>query len=61
MEEGKHFTLECMIKDGKVATKMSSKNLSPQETIGLLEMAKQQVLDDLKTHKKELFRGTQDE
>ena len=44
-----------------MATKMTSKNLSPQETIGLLEVAKQQILDGLKTQKKEVFRGSRDD
>lgn len=62
MAEEKEFTVKFVVKDGKMATKVSSKNMSPQESIGLLEIAKQQILDGLKVNKKELFRGsTEDE
>ena len=50
-----------MVKDGKMATKMSSKNMAPLETVGLLEIAKQQILDGLKETKKEIFRGSKNE
>ena len=49
------------VKDGKMATEMSTKNMSPQESIGLLEIAKQQLLDSVKENKKEVFRGTKNE
>ena len=61
MTEDKMFSVKFVVKDGKMATQMSSKNISPQETIGLLEIAKQQILDSLKESKKEIFRGTQNE
>lgn len=61
MAEDKLFMVKFVVKEGKMATKMTSKNLSPQETIGLLEVAKQQILDGLKTQKKEVFRGTRDD
>lgn len=61
MTEEKMFTVKFIVKDGKMATKVSSKNMSPQESIGLLEIAKQQILDGLKVNKKELFRGSQEE
>ena len=61
MAEDKLFMVKFVVKEGKMATKMTSKNLSPQETIGLLEVAKQQILDGLKTQKKEVFRGRRDD
>ncbi len=61
MAEDKLFMVKFVVKEGKMATKMTSKNLSPQETIGLLEVAKQQILDGLKTQKKEVFRGSRDD
>jgi len=61
MVEEKEFSVKFVVKDGKMATKVSSKNMSPQESIGLLEIAKQQILDGLKVNKKELFRGSQEE
>ena len=53
--------VKFVVKNGKMATKMSSRNISPQETLGLLEIAKQQILDGLKQNKKEVFRGSKDE
>ncbi len=61
MSEDKIFVIKFIVKDGKMATKMSSKNMAPQETVGLLEIAKQQILDGLKENKKEIFRGSKDE
>ncbi len=61
MTEDKIFIIKFIVKDGKMATKMSSKNMAPQETVGLLEIAKQQILDGLKENKKEIFRGSKDE
>jgi len=61
MKEDKLFMVKFVVKEGKMATKMSSKNITPQEIIGLLEIAKQQVLDNLKTNKKEIFRGSKNE
>ncbi len=61
MTENKVFIIKFMVKEGKMATKMSSKNMTPQESVGLLEIAKQQILDGLKENKKEIFRGSKDE
>jgi hypothetical protein len=61
MAGDKLFMVKFAVKNGKMATKMSSRNMSPQETLGLLEIAKQQILDGLKQNKKEVFRGSKDE
>ena len=61
MAGDKLFMVKFVVKNGKMATKMSSRNISPQETLGLLEIAKQQILDGLKQNKKEVFRGSKDE
>lgn len=61
MDEDKIFMIRFTVKDGKMATEMSTKNMSPQESIGLLEIAKQQLLDSVKENKKEVFRGTKNE
>ena len=60
MDEDKIFMVRFTVKDGKMATEMSTKNMSPQECIGLLEIAKQQLIDSVKENKKEVFRGTKD-
>ena len=57
----KVFMVRFVVKNGKMATKMSSKNMTPQESLGLLEVAKQQILDGLKKNKKEIFRGSKND
>jgi hypothetical protein len=57
MENDKLFELKFIIKNGRIATKMTSKNVQIQEKIGLLEIAKQQVLDEVKKTKRDLFRS----
>jgi hypothetical protein len=61
MADNKVFLVKFIVKGGKMATKISSKNLSPQECVGMLEIAKQQLLDGLKTNKTEVFRGSKNE
>lgn len=61
MNENKIFAIKFVVKEGKMGTKMTSKNIAPQEMIGLLEIAKQQILDSLKENKKEIFHGSQNE
>ena len=61
MEQERIFELKFIIKDGNIATKVETKNISPQECVGLLEIAKQQIIKDLEANKKEVFRGTQNE
>ncbi len=60
VKEDKIFMVRFTVKDGKMATEMTTKNMSPQESIGLLEIAKQQILDGVKQNKKEIFRGSKD-
>ncbi|MSR85829.1 hypothetical protein EXS74_00365 [Candidatus Woesearchaeota archaeon] len=61
MEKDKVFMIRFTVNlDGKMATEMTTKNMSPQESIGLLEIAKQQILDGVKQNKKEIFRGSKD-
>ena len=56
------FELKFIIKDGRIATKMASKNMQIQEKLGLLDIAKQQLLDEVKKTKRDLFRSvTKDE
>lgn len=60
MSTEKVFLIKFLVKDGNIVTKASSKNLAPHEIVGLLEVAKQQVLDGLKQQKKEVFQGSVD-
>jgi len=57
MEDEKIFAVKFEIRNGRIATKMSAKNIQVQEKIGLLEIAKQQVLDEVKKTKRDLFKG----
>ena len=44
----KSFLLKFDLTPGNIQTQMKTQNISPQEAIGLLEMAKDQILDNLK-------------
>ncbi len=61
MEEDKSFEIKFIIKKGNIATKVETKNISPQECLGLLDIAKQQILNSLDASKKEVFRRSQSE
>jgi len=53
----KVFAVKFMIKDGRIHTEMQNKDVNNQEAIGLLEMAKSQILDSLKVNRKEIFKS----
>jgi len=62
MEEKKierAFAVKFNIQQNNIQTQMQTKNVSPQEAIGLLEMAKDQILDNLKKGRKEVFQSFQ--
>jgi len=54
MEE-KTLTISLKVKDGNISTGIQSKNISPQEVIGLLEMVKDQFLEKLRKNRKDIF------
>ena len=56
MEE-KIFIIHFNITPHNIQTKMSNKNVSPQEAIGLLEMAKSQILENLAQGRKQVFES----
>ena len=51
----KMFMLRFDVTNNNIKTSMKTQNISPQETIGLLEMAKSQILDNLKKGRKDVF------
>jgi len=51
------FEIKFRIIEGNIQTEIKQKNVSPQEAIGLLEMAKSQILDNLAQGRKEIFSG----
>ena len=53
--KNKMFLLSFDITKNKIKTSMKTQNISPQESIGLLEMAKNQILDNLKKGRKDIF------
>ena len=57
----KVFAIKFEIRDGRIATKMTSKNVQAQEKVGLLEIAKQQVLDELRESKRDIFKGVKED
>ena len=44
--------------EGNIQTQMQNKNVSLQEALGLLDMAKFQILETLAKGKKEVFTST---
>ncbi len=51
------FAIKFVIQDGQIRTEMHNQGVNPQEILGLLDMAKSQVLDSLKTGRQEIFKG----
>lgn len=54
----KEFAVRFRIVEGNIETQMKQQNVSPQEAIGLLEMAKSQLLENLSKNRKDVFSGT---
>jgi hypothetical protein len=61
MKEEKSFMVKFIVKEGNIATKVETNNIPPQECIGLLEIAKQQLLKSLEEKRKEVFRSSKNE
>lgn len=57
MEE-KIFAIKFVMREGKIETHMSTKDITPQESIGLLEMAKAQILENIRKGTKEVFKSS---
>lgn len=51
----KSFAIRFRIEQENIQTEMHTQNVSPQEAIGLLEMAKSQILDNVAKGRKEVF------
>ncbi|MFH1065220.1 MAG: hypothetical protein V1734_01815 [Nanoarchaeota archaeon] len=49
------FAIRFKISDDNIQTEMHTQNVSPHEAVGLLEMAKSQILDNLAKGRKEVF------
>ena len=57
MNEQKIFLLRVDVTTNNIQTTMKTQNVSPQEAIGFLEMAKDQILDNLKQGRKDIFQA----
>jgi hypothetical protein len=57
MPDDKMFLLRVDMKDNNIQTSMKTQNVTPQEVIGFLEMAKDQILDNLKKGRKDIFQA----
>ncbi len=55
--EQKAFLLRVDVLPNNIQTTMKTQNVSPQEAIGFLEMAKDQILDNLKQGRKDIFQA----
>ena len=55
-DEQKIFLLRVDVMPNNIQTSMKTQNVTPQEAIGFLEMAKDQILDNLKQGRKDIFR-----
>ncbi len=56
-QEQKVFLLRVDVKSSNIQTSMKTQNVTPQEVIGFLEMAKDQILDNLKQGRKDVFQA----
>ena len=59
MEEtskSKMMVLRFDISENNIKTTMKTENVSPQEALGLLDMAKDQIMDNLKKSRKDVFQ-----
>ena len=57
VQEQKAFLLRVDVASNNIQTTMKTQNVSPQEAIGFLEMAKDQILDNLKQGRKDIFQA----
>lgn len=55
-EKKKRFLLSFDVNSKNIKTSMKTENISPQEALGLLEMVKGQILDNLKKSRKDIFQ-----
>lgn len=51
------FAVRFVIDDGQIKTEMHNSQVSSQEALGLLDMAKAQIIDSLRSNQKEIFKS----
>jgi hypothetical protein len=57
-KEERVFAIKFSLDKGNIKTQIHSKNISPQEAIGLLETAKDQILENIRKGRKEIFKSS---
>jgi len=55
-EKKKLLLIRFDVTEDNIKTSMKTENVSPQEVLGLLDMAKDQILDNLKKSRKDIFQ-----
>ena len=55
-EKNKLLLIRFDVTEDNIKTSMKTENVSPQEVLGLLDMAKDQILDNLKKSRKDIFQ-----
>ena len=60
MENEKSLAIKMKIVKGNISTGIQSKNISPQEAIGLLDVVKDQFLERLRKNRKDFINATKD-
>ncbi|MFH0752610.1 MAG: hypothetical protein V1914_03345 [archaeon] len=53
----KTFTVKFVIEDNQIRTEMHNHKVNKQEALGLLDMAKSQILGSLKEGRQEVFKS----
>jgi hypothetical protein len=59
--EGKEFKVGFRFVNNNIQVHMQTKNVNPQEALGLLDMAKDQILDNLRKGRQEIFSSVKKE
>lgn len=55
-EKKKLLLIRFDVTEDNIKTSMKTDNVSPQEALGLLDMAKDQIMDNLKKSRKDIFQ-----
>ena len=57
-DQKKEFIIRFNIVNNQIQTQMKISGISPQESIGLLEMAKDQIIEKIKKGRKDIFEAS---
>jgi hypothetical protein len=54
----KEMVVKFKVVKGNIQTQIHTKNINSQEAIGLLETAKDQLMENVRKNRKEIFKST---